>query len=298
MSLVHDPSMAEIAEPAQRPAWRRHLRHTSLVFGLCVLTLVVLAAVFAPLVAPHDPYLQNMSQRWLNPVWYPNGTWEQILGTDGFGRDYLSRLIYGARISLMVGVFTMLLSGLIGISLGLLGGYFGGWTDSVITFLIMTRLTIPVVLVATALSAIMGSTFTTVVVVLGFLLWDRFAVVTRGAVQKIRSLEFVRAARAVGCSNLRIILREIVPNILPMIMVIAALEVAQAILLESALSFLGLGVQPPLPSWGLMIAEGKGQMLFKPWVITIPGTALFVLILSINLLGDALRDIMTPGGRV
>ncbi|KAA0968902.1 ABC transporter permease [Aureimonas fodinaquatilis] len=282
----------------KRSGLARYLSHYGFAFGITLLAIVVLMALFAPLIAPHDPFAQDMTRRWLDPVWYADGTWAHPLGTDGFGRDYLSRLIYGARISILIGLFTMLLSGFIGVTLGLLGGYFGGWVDSVISFIIMTRLTVPVVLVATALSAIAGSTFGTVVIILGFLLWDRFAVVTRGAVQKVRSLEFVRAARAVGCSNTRIIIREIIPNIAPVILVIATLEVAQAILLEAALSFLGLGVQPPLPSWGLMIAEGKSQMLFKPWVITIPGIALFMLILAINLLGDALRDLTTTGGRV
>lgn len=287
---------AVLLERRDRP-WKRGLRHAGFIISAVLLVVIVTAAILAPWIAPHDPFLQDMGQRWAKPVWHDSGSWEHILGTDAFGRDYLSRLIFGARISILIGVFTMLLSGLIGVTLGLVSGYFGGWVDSFVSFVITTRLTVPVVLVATALSAIMGSTFSTVIIVLGFLLWDRFAVVTRGAVQRVRSQEFIRSARAVGCSNVRIILREVVPNVMPVIIVVATLEIAQAILIESALSFLGLGVQPPLPSWGLMISEGKSQMLYNPWVIAIPGTALFTLILAINLLGDSLRQLTSPGER-
>lgn len=220
-----------------------------------------------------------------------------MLGTDKLGRDMLSRLIFGARISLFIGIAAALISALIGITLGILAGYFGGRVDSVINYLITTRLALPVVLVALAMASLVGGSLTTVVVLLGLLLWDRFAVVTRSATQQLRDSEYVLSARTLGCSLQWILLREILPNIAGALIVVATLEMAHAILLEATLSFLGMGVQPPLPSWGLMVAEGKAYMFFKPWVIAIPGVALFVLVLAINLIGDGLRDINAPDGR-
>ncbi len=213
------------------------------------------------------------------------------------GRDYLSRLMYGARISLLIGIAAMFISGIIGSTLGIAAGYFGGKVDMVISFIITVRLAMPVVLVALAVVALIGGSLQVVILVLGFLIWDRFAVVMRSSTQQIRAVDYVTAAKAAGCSTLRILLTEILPNILNNLIVVATLEMARAILLEAALSFLGLGVQPPLPSWGLMVSEGREYMLFSPWIITIPGVALFMLVLSINLLGDGIRDITAPESR-
>ena len=276
---------------------RRLLGHGGLVFGLGVLALIAAAAVFAPLLSAHDPYAQSLIARMKPPFWMAGTDPEHILGTDHLGRDYLTRLLYGARISLMIGLVAALISGLIGTTLGVLAGYFGGRVDLIITFLINVRLALPVVLVALAVVALFGGSLETVILVLGLLLWDRFAVVMRASTMQIRNLEYVNAARAIGCSTARIILSEIMPNIASNLIVIMTLEMAHAILLEAALSFLGLGVQPPTPSWGLMIAEGKQMMLFEPWLITIPGVALFLLVLAINLVGDGLRDITAPGNR-
>lgn len=276
---------------------RRGLRHTGFLIGAGILALIVLAALAAPLIAPHDPYAQDVSRRLIPPVWQVKGSWEHVLGTDKLGRDYLSRLLYGGQISLLIGISAALISGLIGTTLGLCAGYFGGWVDSVVSYVVTTRLAMPVVLVALAMAALVGGSLKVVVLVLGFLLWDRFAVVTRAATQQIRNQDFVSAARAAGLTDLRIIRQEILPNIMNALIVVATLEMAHAILLEAALSFLGLGVQPPLPSWGLMIAEGKQYMFFQPWVITIPGVALLLLVLAINLLGDGLRDITAPEAR-
>ncbi len=276
---------------------RRGLRHGGFLIGAGILGLIVLASLAAPLIAPHDPYAQDVSRRLIPPIWQAKGTWDHILGTDKLGRDYLSRLLYGGQISLLIGVSAALISGLIGTVLGLCAGYFGGWVDSVVSYVVTTRLAMPVVLVALAMAALVGGSLTVVVLVLGFLLWDRFAVVTRAATQQIRDQDFVSAARAAGLTDLRIVLQEILPNIMNALIVVATLEMAHAILLEAALSFLGLGVQPPLPSWGLMIAEGKQYMFFQPWVITIPGVALLLLVLAINLLGDGLRDITAPEAR-
>ena len=276
---------------------RRILGHQGVMIGAAIVLAAVLIALSAPFVAPHDPYYQDLLNRLVPPVWDSRGSWEHILGTDHLGRDYLSRLIYGARISLLIGVGAALISGLIGTVLGVAAGYFGGRVDMVVTFMITVRLSMPVVLVALAVVAIVGGSLQVVIMVLGFLLWDRFAVVMRSSTLQIRSMDYVAAAQAVGCSTTRILTTEIMPNVVNNLIVIATLEIAHAIILEAALSFLGLGVQPPLPSWGLMVSEGKDMMLFEPWLITIPGVALFLLVLAINLLGDGARDITAPENR-
>ena len=276
---------------------RRVFGHQGVMIGAAIVLAAVLIALSAPLIAPHDPYYQDLLNRLVPPVWDSRGSWEHILGTDHLGRDYLSRLIYGARISLLIGVGADLIPGLNGTVLGVAAGYFGGRVDMVVTFMITVRLSMPVVLVALAVVAIVGGSLQVVIMVLGFLLWDRFAVVMRSSTLQIRSMDYVAAAQAVGCSTTRILTTEIMPNVVNNLIVIATLEIAHAIILEAALSFLGLGVQPPLPSWGLMVSEGKDMMLFEPWLITIPGVALFLLVLAINLLGDGARDITAPENR-
>jgi peptide/nickel transport system permease protein len=268
-----------------------------MAIGLLLLAAFVIIAAAAPLLAPYDPYTQDLSRRLIKPVWYDTGSWAHVFGTDGFGRDYLSRLIYGTRIALGIGLSTMLLSMTIGTTLGVVAGYYGGFADLIMTYLVTTRLSMPVVLVALAVVAILGSSLTIVIVVLGLLIWDRFAVVVRTAVRQVADRDFVLAARTSGCSDLRIVFGEILPTIKSSLIVVATLEVAHAILLEAALSFLGLGVQPPLPSWGLMISEARGMILFNPWLIEIPGAALFLLLLAINLVGDGIHDLsLSKGG--
>lgn len=284
-----------IQEPSPRTIfWRRVFAHWGVIIGAFVLILILVFALAAPLLAPHDPYDQVLTRRLVNPIWHADGTWTHPLGTDGMGRDYLSRLLYGARISLLIGISAMVISGLIGSTMGLLAGYFGGRIDTVVRFLLTVRLAMPVVLVALAVVALVGGSLKVVILVLGFLIWDRFAVVMRSTAQQVRSMDYVNAAIAAGCSTLRILLTEILPNVMNNLIVVATLEMARAIILEAALSFLGLGVQPPLPSWGLMVSEGKEYMFFSPWLITIPGVALFMLVLSINLLGDGIRDVTAP----
>ena len=276
---------------------RRATRHGGLIFGGIVLTVIVFVAIFAPWISPHDPYAQDLPSRLIDPFWGAKPDPSHPLGTDQLGRDYLSRIFHGARISLMIGFTTMLVSGLIGTAMGVAAGYFGGRVDDIVNFAIVTRLSMPVILVALAVVAVAGSSLTVVMAVLGCLLWDRFAVVMRAATRQVRDLEYVAAAQALGMSTWRIVASEILPNVGGALIVVATLEMAHAILLEAALSFLGLGVQPPTPSLGLMVSEGRQVMFFKPWLITIPGTALFLLVLSINLLGDGLRDVTSPEGR-
>jgi len=277
---------------------RRRVRgHQGMIIGSVIVVSVLLIALLAPLLATHDPYQQDLLKRLVPPVWDSRGSWEHVLGTDHLGRDYLSRLIYGARISLLIGIGAALISGIIGTIMGVMAGYFGGRVDMIVTFMITVRLSMPVVLVALAVVAIVGGSLQVVIAVLGLLLWDRFAVVMRSSTLQIRSMDYVAAARAVGCSTSRVLMTEVMPNVVNNLIVITTIEIAHAIILEAALSFLGLGVQPPMPSWGLMVSEGKDMMLFEPWLITIPGVALFLLVLAINLMGDGVRDITAPENR-
>lgn len=281
----------------RRSTWQRLLQNKALTIGGGLLLVILILAVFAPWLSPHDPYIQDLTYRTVPPVWYEKGTWLHPLGTDQLGRDYLARVFYGARISLLIGLSVALISGLIGTTMGMVAGYFGGKADMIVSFMVTTRLSMPVILVALATVAIVGGSLWVVILVLGLLKWDRFAVVMRSATQQVRSLEYIAAAQAAGASTLRIILTEVLPNVMPHLIVIATLEAASAILLEAALSFLGLGVQPPLPSWGLMISEAKAYMFFSFWLIAIPGTALALLIFAINLAGDGLHQLLTPEER-
>ena len=297
---AREPVVVENQEPSPGAMMRKRIfTHWGFMIGAFVLIAIFLMALLAPYISPGDPFDQVLSRKLIPPIWSDSikATWDHPLGTDHLGRDYMTRLFYGARISLLIGFGAMLISGIIGTTLGVLAGYYGGRVDMVVNFIITTRLSMPVVLVALAVVSIVGSSLTVVIWVLGLLIWDRFAVVMRSATQQVRALDFVTSAQALGCSTPRILLTEIIPNITNHLIVIATLEMAHAILLEAALSFLGLGVQPPEPSWGLMISEAKGMIFFDPWLITIPGLALFALVLSINLLGDGIRDVTAPENR-
>ncbi|WP_366927123.1 ABC transporter permease [Pseudomonas sp.] len=296
-ALPVKPALTLPPTPAWRKLLRRALGQHGLTIGAVILGLIVLAAIFAPWLAPHDPYAQDVARRLIPPIWHDKGTWDHILGTDKLGRDYLSRLLFGARVSLIIGGVTAVISGVIGTTLGVLAGYYGGRVDAVISYIITTRLAMPVVLVALAMASLVGGSLHVVIVLLGLLLWDRFAIVTRSATQQLRDAEFIAAAKALGASTPYILVRELLPNLMSALTVVATLEMAHAILLESTLSFLGLGVQPPTPSWGLMVAEGKAYMFFQPWVIVIPGIVLALLVLAINLVGDGIRDLTAPDGR-
>jgi peptide/nickel transport system permease protein len=286
--------MSGIVIAQSRPARRRlpAFRHLATLLGAVIVATALLVAIFAPSLTPHDPFAQDLNLRLIPPVWMEGSQPTHLLGTDQIGRDYLSRLIYGTRISMLIGVLTVITSGMIGITLGIIGGFYGGRTDDIVMFLITCRLSIPLILVALTVVALVGSSLAVVILTLGLLLWDRFAVVARTTTMQVRNLDYIAAAQAAGASRVHVLLREVLPNIANHLVVVATLEMALAILLEAALSFLGLGVPPPLPSWGLMIAEAKEYMFFSPWVIMTPGVVLFVLVLGINLLGDGLRDML------
>lgn len=291
-------STTSFAKPysPRRAILRRSGRHVGLLFGAAIMLLIVLFAVLVPLLWHHSPYAQSLLARMQPPV-FLDGTWDHPLGTDALGRDILARMAKGAQVSLVIGLFAATLSALIGSTLGIVAGYFGGWVDAAVSFIINVRLAMPVVLVALAVVALFGGSITVVALVLGLLLWDRFVVVLRSATMQVRTQEYVAAAEVLGARVPRILVKDVLPNVMNPLIVIFTLEMAQAIILEAALSFLGLGVQPPTPSWGLMISEGKEMLFFEPWLISIPGVALFCLVLAINMLGDGLRDVTSPEGR-
>lgn len=267
-----------------------------LVLGAIILLAVAVAAIFHQEISGHDPFSQDLMKRMLPPFWLDGHNPDHILGTDQLGRDYLARLLYGARIVLLIGVGATIFAGIIGITLGILGGYFGGAVDNIVLFLITVRLSLPTVLVALAVVGMVGSSLTIVVTILALLLWDRFAVVARTTTMQIRHLDYIKSARVSGCSTSWILWREVLPNISEQLIVVATLEVTLAVLVEASLSFLGLGVPPPLPSWGLMISEGKDQMFFNAWIVTLPGVALMLVVIAINLVGEGVAKLSDGNG--
>jgi peptide/nickel transport system permease protein len=264
------------------------------VFGFMLVLLLVISAVFAPLVATHDPLEQDILARLTPPSFLAGGEEQYLLGTDQLGRDLYSRIIYGARISLTIGLSAVFLSMIIGVLLGLVAGYFGGKIDAVIDFSVNAMLAFPFILLAMTLVIAFGASMENIILALGLSNWPIFARVTRIETMKLREQEFVLAAVAQGLSHLRIILKHILSNLAAPILVIATVEIARAIIRETFLSFLGLGIQPPTPSWGLMLAEGRDYMLTVWWLSTLPGFAIFLAALGINLVGDALRDLFDP----
>ena len=278
--------------------FRKALRHTGFKFGLFLLLLLAFIGIFVPFFVDISPYDQDITNRLLPPVWSEGGSWKYVFGTDGNGRDYLARIIYGTRISLTIGIGAAFVGMIIGVTLGVIAGYFGGVVDQVINYILTCQLALPGILFLLTIISIVGSSVTVVILVIGVLHWTLFLVVTRAATQRIRNLDYVTAAQAIGASRLKIIFHDIIPNVLNQIIVIFTLEVGIAILSESAISFLGVGLQPPPPSWGVLIAEGKEAIFFQPWLIILPGIALFLLVISINMVGDGLRDITDPNSSV
>lgn len=259
-----------------------------------LLFLLVLPGLFAPYLAPHNPIRGSLRARLKPPVWAQGGTITHPLGTDKVGRDILSRIIYGARISLAVSVAAILVSGAIGTALGLVAGYFGGRLDALIMRLVDISLGLPVILLALVFVAAIGASFGTVVMVTAILLWARYARQVRGETLGIRERDFIARARVAGASHFRIMLRYIFPNVVNTLTVLATLQIGAVILLESALSFLGAGIPRPTPTWGSMIADGRDLIVVAWWIAMFPGLAIMLTVLSLNLLGDWLRDYLDP----
>ncbi len=262
---------------------------------LAMLTvLLVIPAVFAPQVAPHDPLKGSLAKRLTPPAWQEGGSIAHPLGTDKVGRDILSRIIHGARVSLAVSLVAIFVGGALGTTMGLVSGYFGGWADSLIMRLVDISLSLPTILLALVLVAAVGPSFGTVIGVLVVLLWARYARLVRGETLAIKERDFIARARVAGASHTRIMARYVFPNVVNSLIVLATLQVGYVILLESALSFLGAGLPRPTPAWGLMIADGRELIVTAWWVSMFPGLAIMLTVLALNLLGDWLRDHFDP----
>ena len=264
------------------------------LIALLILLLAIIFAIFAPLLTPHDPDLQTLRLRLKPPIWQEGSVEGYPLGTDALGRDILSRIIFGARISLLVGVASVLVQGTIGVFVGLIAGYFGGRIDTIIMRIGDIQQAIPFLILAIAVTAILDSSLINVIIVLGLTGWVTYGRIVRGQVLSIREREFVEAARALGSSNKRIIFRHILPNVLGAVTVVSTLTISTMILAEASLSFLGFGVPPSIITWGGMVTAGRDYLANGWWVSVIPGVAIFATVLSINVLGDWLREAVDP----
>lgn len=269
-------------------------RHPVALAGGIIVLLFILAAIFAPYLTPHSPELGNLRQRLAPPVWVEGGQADFPLGTDMQGRDLLTRIIHGARISLLVGILTVAISVAIGSTLGALAGYYRGWFDTLLSRFADLLMAFPFLIFAIAMMAFIGPGFGNLILALTFKGWVEFFRLTRGEIMSEKTREYVEAARALGRSHPAIIATEILPNIVQSVFVLATLRMGFFIVTEASLSFLGLGIQPPTPAWGSMVSEGRDVMLTAWWVSTLPGLAIVLLVLSLNLFGEGLRDILDP----
>jgi peptide/nickel transport system permease protein len=260
---------------------------------LAIIITFLLLALFAPLIAPHDPLAVDISQR-LQPPAFAGGDWSYVLGTDGNGRDILSRIIYGARVDIPVAMISLTIGAVFGTAVGLVSGYARGWVDVVLMRITDLTLAFPIILLALLLAVSKGPSTTNVILSISLVLWARFARVVRGDVLIVRERDHVALARVAGASSSRIILRHIFPNVLSTIIILSALQLGWVILVEAALSFLGAGVPPPQPAWGSMISEGQDYIATAWWVATMPGLAIMLAVLALNLFGDWLRDTLDP----
>jgi peptide/nickel transport system permease protein len=284
--------------PVEERQWlvslKRLARRRTAVFGLGVVVVVLLAALFAPWLTPFDPLEQDINQRLKEPGWQTAAGRIHLLGTDHLGRDILARVIFGSRIALVVGVSAVLISGVLGMAIGLVSGYFGGKVDDFFMRLADIQLAFPFILLAIAVIGVLGPNLRNIIIVIGVSSWVVYARVVRGEVLSIREREFVQAAIALGSRDGRVLVRHVLPNAFTPWLVVATLDMARVIVIESALSFLGLGVQPPTPTWGGMLADGRVYLSTAWWLATFPGLAILVTVLGINLLGDGLRDTLDP----
>jgi peptide/nickel transport system permease protein len=293
MAIVTARTLPWYAPPRVARALRQVRRYP--VVPLAILTfLLVIPAVLAPQVAPYDPLKGSLSKRLIPPAWQAGGSMDHPLGTDKLGRDMLSRIIHGARVSLAVSLVAIFVGGTIGTVLGLVSGYFGGWVDSLLMRLVDISLSFPTILMALVLVAAVGPSFGTVIAVVVVFLWARYARLVRGETLSIKQRDFIARARVAGASHTRIMARYIFPNVVNSLVVLATLQVGYVILLESALSFLGAGLPRPTPAWGLMIADGRELIVTAWWVSMFPGLAIMLTVLALNLLGDWLRDHLDP----
>ena len=264
------------------------------LFATAILALLLVTAIFAGSLAPHSPTRGEVRESLTPPFWVEGGATDHLLGTDRVGRDVLSRVIHGTRPSLIVSVMAIVVAGSIGIAVGLVSGYRRGWTDIILMRLTDMVLSIPLVLIAVVMAAVTEPSLRNIIIIIGLLLWPRFARQVRGETLALKEQDFVARSMVAGRTGFGICLHHILPNVMPSLLVISTLQVGYVILLEGTLSFLGVGVPPPQPAWGLMIAEGRGQLATAWWTVLFPGVAMLLVVLSVNLFGDWLRDKLDP----
>lgn len=295
MAVATSPAPVARIPGARAVGWVwTFLRRYPVIPVAVLLIVLVIPALFAELIAPHDPIDGNLRARLLPPAWTDGGDWSYPLGSDRQGRDILSRMIFGARTAALVSLAALAVGGTIGSLLGLVAGYFGSWWDHVIMRLVDINLSLPLILLALVLVVLFEPGTATTVAVVALLLWSRYARQVRAEVLTLKEMDFVARARVAGASNLRIVFRHILPNVFNTIIVLATLQVGNVILLEASLSFLGAGIPPPNPAWGVMVAEGRDFIVTSWWLSVIPGLAIMFTVLSMNLLGDWLRDYLDP----
>jgi peptide/nickel transport system permease protein len=287
-----------VTEDRRALRWRKILRklieNKSAIFGLIMVLGVIFCAIFAPVISPHDPILQDVEKRLIPPVGQEGADPNYLLGTDHLGRDIVSRLIYGARISIVVSVSAVALSAVLGTLIGLFSGFYGGKVDNIFMRIADVQLAFPFILLAIAIIAVLGPDLQNIIITMAITGWVIYARVVRAEVLSLREKEFITSVRALGGSNGRIIFRHLFPNVVPPIIVIVTLEMARMIIMEAALSFLGLGIQPPTPTWGGMLADGRVYLVTSWWLATFPGLVIMLVVLGINLLGNWLRDMLDP----
>jgi peptide/nickel transport system permease protein len=288
VDLADDAKLA----PATRRTWARLGRLP--IASAFILVAFVMVALLADVITWHQPYETSLRMRFRPPVWEAGGSWEYPLGTDHLGRDVLTRVVYGARVSLTAGVLTVLLAGLMGAAIGLLAGFYGGRLDAVLMRAADATLAFPIILFALILAVTTGPSFANVIVAVAIVLWARYARVIRGEVLSLKERDFVAQARIAGCSALRIMVYHLLPNTLNTLIVLLTLQIGYVILVEASLSFLGAGIPPPTPAWGSMVAEGRDYLTRAWWVSFFPGMAIMLIVLSLNLLGDWVRDTLDP----
>lgn len=278
-------------------ALRKLARDPAAVIGAVIVAIVVVCAVFAPLITRVDPNAQDLTSTLVPPMWIAGGVHAHPLGTDNLGRDLLTRIIWGARVSAIVGISVVAIGGTIGVTAGLLAGYRRGWVDAVIARITDVQLAFPLVLLAVAIVAVVGPGLWTVIAAIGLTSWVQYVRVVRAETLSLREREFVLAAQAAGATTTRVIGRHLLPNVASAAIVLGTFEIARAIVLESSLSFLGLGVPPTTPSWGGMLADGRQYLDTAWWTALFPGLAIMTAVMGVNLLGDGLRDALDPASR-
>jgi peptide/nickel transport system permease protein len=262
-----------------------------------IAALLVGGALFAPWIAPHDPFAGLLADRLLPPAWLDGGDARYLLGTDVLGRDILSRLLYGARISLLVAVLAVLGAGVVGSAIGICAGYIGGWLDSLLMRIVDLAISLPMILIALLVGVIVGPSLINIVVIIGVMLWSPYARMARNETLRVSRLAYVDLARTAGIPSWRIAFEHVLPNVAPPLIVLGTLQVGTVIIMEASLSFLGVGVPPPAPAWGTMIAEGRSYVLSAWWICIFPGLAILATVLIANLLGDGLAERLDPGRR-